>query len=89
MSGATPGPWDCTGCMFPDDDMGGVYYRVQADGIVASGANARLIAAAPDLLEALESLMPTFALFERHGMRYDPEQVDAARAAIAKARGEA
>jgi hypothetical protein len=53
----TPGPWDCTGCLFPDDGMGGVYYRIQAEGIDARAANARLIATAPELLSALEDIL--------------------------------
>ena len=48
----TPGPWDCTGCLFPDDFMGGVYYRLQGDGMDARVANAKAIAAVPKLLEA-------------------------------------
>ena len=47
-------------------------------------ANARLIAAAPDLLEALENLERTAGL---PAMENDPSRV-AARAAIAKAKGE-
>jgi len=55
MNKFTPAPWDCTGCMFPDDDMGGVYYRIQADGITASAANSRLIALAPEMYEYIAS----------------------------------
>lgn len=47
--------------------------------------DARLIAAAPDLLEALEVIVATE--HERHG--YNPFWTDQARAAIAKAKGEA
>jgi hypothetical protein len=46
-------------------------------------ANARLIAAAPDLLEALEVIVATE--HERHG--YNPFWTDQAHAAIAKAKG--
>lgn len=49
--------------------------------------HARLIGAAPDLLTALQDLMPTFDVLERNGYRIDPMQVNAARAAIAKAEG--
>jgi hypothetical protein len=45
---------------------------------------ARLIAAAPDMLEALETIVSTER--DRHG--YNPAWTDQARAAIAKARGE-
>jgi hypothetical protein len=47
-------------------------------------ADARLIAAAPDMLEALETIVSTER--DRHG--YNPAWTDQARAAIAKARGE-
>jgi hypothetical protein len=43
--------------------------------------NARLIAAAPELLEALEEMLNA-------GVNDDPNMYDRARAAIAKARGE-
>ena len=46
-------------------------------------ANARLIAAAPDLLKVLEVIVATE--HERHG--YNPFWTDQARAAIAKAKG--
>jgi hypothetical protein len=56
-------------------------------------ANARLIAAAPELLEALEDLLRIAALWEilDRGKNIDLDSSDAARAAraaIAKARGE-
>jgi hypothetical protein len=47
-----------------------------------SEANARLIAAAPALLEALEG-------FVNHGTCFDKEDMDKARAAIAAAKGQA
>ena len=56
IAGHTKGPWDCTGCMFPEDDMGGVYYRIQAEAISANAANAALIAAAPTLVAEVERL---------------------------------
>ncbi len=46
-------------------------------------ANIRLIAAAPDLLEALEALTANYADVEQGGSK----NVDKARAAIAQARG--
>jgi hypothetical protein len=53
MSKHTPGPWVAT--YYPDDHamIDGVIYVSAGDACV-SHANARLIAAAPDLLEALE-----------------------------------
>ena len=58
-------------------------------------ANAHLIAAAPDLLEALEDLRPILDAFERGQTRYADlmgeadlvPEITKARAAIAKAKG--
>ena len=90
MSEHTPGPWIV--------DALGYGYDISAPearclittssdpkmvwGAIAREADARLIAAAPELLEALESLL---AQVEQYG--HKPE-CDAARAAIAKAKGE-
>lgn len=53
-------------------------------------ANCHLIAAAPELLEALEALVGHSALFDREYLsRCLNEKLDAGRAAIAKAKGEA
>lgn len=49
---------------------------------------ARLIAAAPDLAEALECVLQTIDAQYRAGLRWDPETIEAARAALSKARGE-
>ena len=49
--------------------------------------DARLIEAAPELLDALEALMVTIDAQINAGLRWDPETVVATRAAIAKARG--
>ena len=55
------------------------------DGELA--ANARLIAAAPELLEALEAVLPDLEHYvATHGPGPD-KRLAAARAAIAKARG--
>ncbi|WP_041862712.1 hypothetical protein [Bordetella petrii] len=55
-------------------------------------ANARLIAAAPELLDALESLLPMLAdwhdEFPDHVGDKEGPAIKAARAAIAKAKGE-
>lgn len=56
-------------------------------------AKARLIAAAPDLLEAVETLLWAVEHYtrqndaDREGYEFDEEDVRAARAAIAKAKG--
>jgi hypothetical protein len=53
--------------------------------VVQNEANARLIASAPDLLEALQSLVANLA----EGDFISETRIDAARAAITKATGEA
>ena len=50
-------------------------------------ANARLIAAAPELFEALQGLLDAYSDPGNTGSTHD-DKVEAARAAIAKARGE-
>ena len=47
-----------------------------------------LIAAAPDLLEALESVVEALSNFDEEGLIEYAQQIIDARAAIAKARGE-
>jgi hypothetical protein len=91
MSQHTPGPWEIDQAI----RHGFTVYSQQAGfivgymdeegryGAVESEANARLIAAAPDLLEALEEL-----LVQREGHYSTQTAWDKARAAIAKARGE-
>lgn len=100
MSGVkhTPGPWNWVPsphathpdmgaffseggqrvCWFGDAEQ---YYPSQ--GEPPSDADARLIAAAPDLLEALEGCIPQLELGNG-----EAEHIKAARAAIARARGE-
>lgn len=61
----TPGPWLVPSASFPDDGADDeVAYHIRADGMCMSAANARLIAAAPDLLEALRRALPQLQ-FER------------------------
>ena len=95
MSAHTPGPWVL-------EQDGDVYVRLALDNVlrcmdersdVATSqdyANARLIAAAPDLLEALRATLRCLEWHEqRHGVGMDAKAVKDARAAIAKATGEA
>ena len=91
----TPGPWDTgeDGWIVESAKGWAVSHAVVFRGKHGEGedfANARLIAAAPDLLAALEELTRTAAsLVDYHD---DPETeaaIDVARAAIAKAKGEA
>lgn len=99
MSKYTPGPWvlENRGCKYIVSKPGDGYITrdvCRLDGSTMSAfaqeANARLIAAAPELLEALRGLL---ALDKEHHQRgHDDEdicqEVQAARAAIAKAEGE-
>lgn len=93
MSKHTPGPWDYwQGAGIGDESHAEI---IAADGeIVIAGfnnmieqgeANARLIAAAPDLLEAL---VDSLCALEVCGRDFD-HVMGKARAAIAKAKGEA
>ena len=96
MSKHTPGPWmydsyvgedpyDDPDCPFVEiGTTRWVPNKVDVPAALEAWANARLIAAAPDLLDALESLELTAGL---PAMQDDPARV-AARAAIAKAKGE-
>ena len=84
----TPGPWrvgtpppngeQCIG------DSKGLMVAVATTGIALNEtlANARMIAAAPDLLEALEGLLNALPSATTH------PAIKAARAAIAKAQGD-
>ncbi|MED5545748.1 MAG: hypothetical protein VYD90_10905 [Pseudomonadota bacterium] len=90
----TPGPW------YVEDGEKGVW--VNSDALASKGiavvvnycgdearrANAQLLAAAPELLEALEEAELHLRDFA-NVLSYDPVEADEARVAIAKARGEA
>jgi hypothetical protein len=101
----TPGPWRATawGETISIDSPHGNYSgiaRLNFSGNADYGippqletANARLIAAAPDMLEALESLFEECAMVHKHwGEGNNTEKAAAAiskaQAAIRKARGE-
>jgi len=80
----TPGPWKAHA-------EGGTVFG-ELGLLIAStpdrnAENARLIAAAPELLEALECLL-SLGASEHFGKWDDWEEVKAAKAAIAKAQGE-
>ena len=92
---ATPGPWD----VFVIASAAGQSFRIFKDGAPAvdiahipmewagNGANARLIAAAPELLEALELFLRQ-AWSKENGLFNIPGSVlKTAQAAIAKAKG--
>lgn len=67
----------------PDED-GRATVILDAEDL--SKGDARLIAAAPDLAEALEAMIETMNAQIRAGIRWDQETVDGAKAALAKAR---
>ena len=90
----TPGPWINHGRIpqnggLPHSSVGAktllarVYSEAYGD-IKQEAANARLIAAAPDLLEALNAMLTHMGMDEDEWSKPTFEQ---ARAAIAKARG--
>ena len=88
----TPGPWTATisqtseggdfWSVYGADDISIVYITLRKRQELA--ANARLIAAAPELLEALEGLC---AEVDEHELG-NPDVLRTARAAIAKARAD-
>jgi hypothetical protein len=83
----TPAPWETGEASWNDE--GEVRYTLH--GVtVAKVSDARLIAAAPDLLEALEEIVADYDEYKRNRpMTPDLPHIKKARAAIAKARGEA
>ena len=105
MSGFTPGPWE----VGPVDDTvvthlgaDGVRYEIaaidgdynQPDEWPVMEANARLIAAAPDLLEALHGLNGILGTAESNASgtpqwEFVSSKINAAREAITKATGAA
>ena len=83
----TPGPWiDRDGVIGPEDDAGGMAWIADTRTCVNERANARLIAAAPDLYAALKTLidaLPSDEYMRAEGKEPGPGLV-AARAALAK-----
>ena len=104
MSAHTPGPWKVdspprTVTFEPAFAVNGDYgpplaFVLGSDDHPEVRANARLIAAAPDLLEALEAALPWIDLARGSDLNTDAsheaiDRIEAqARAAIAKAKGE-
>lgn len=96
MSKHTPGPWNCmrasaagreiiTSEVSPVDVCVLSHFNKSAAEI---DANARLIAAAPDLLEALENLLCLYKMGKPNHFGDNLQPVIDAKAAIAKATGE-
>ena len=93
----TPGPWrigDAGTAVFPPKEVFASKPRAIASNL--SRADARLIAAAPELLKALETLVrgrpttpPNHAVLGKDSVAYmNWLAFESARAAIAKAKGE-
>lgn len=88
----TPGPWALTGWTAGDDfgwsiRIADAPYRLEVSAWCAeSEADARLIAAAPDLLEALEAVLAVPEA-RKALVNWGTDELLAARAAVAKARG--
>lgn len=88
MSKYTPGPWTAVRWTDNESDTYGWSFaaggyslplcEVETDNPDECDANARLVSAAPELLEALQG-------FVEHGTCFDREDMRKARAAIAKA----
>lgn len=95
----TPGPWFITGSQTKYIEArigGGMLQEIAAVGPTAADgghgeqqeANAALIAAAPELLQALEGLLDADRAYEYGGYtESELAAINQARAAIAKARG--
>lgn len=91
----TPGPWQWTQHFDPTisiyKDGFGQIARLYDSSVGTGKANARLIAAAPDLLEALKTLVPMLDEWHKehpaHVGDKEPHAIKAASAAIAKATG--
>lgn len=82
----TPGPWDENNGRVFRGNSGSICILTDQHSFVEYRANARLIAAAPELLEALQSIIE-IGKRNTENPKYDG-YYDAARAAIAKATGE-
>lgn len=95
MSKPTPGPWKAghrTVSAPETDERLGLDVRLYGGSRDDNKANARLIAAAPDMLDALEAILPWIpsTTAAEGGAARHSENVRAAdmvRAAIAKAKG--
>lgn len=91
MTKHTPGPWECEEASecWHDDHVWAKGGRGKGEHIttVCSGTdNARLIAAAPELLEALERVIYITEVEDAHLACFG--EFESARAIIAKAKGE-
>jgi hypothetical protein len=87
----TPGPWKiaATGHVVTAADYSRICRVEQLPGMDSReiDANARLIAAAPELLDALQNIVNSLTLAGPPELACQQYQLDTARAAIAKATG--
>ena len=87
MSGHTPGPWEVV-----TTDQCGAYFVVGLGNkdisLEEDGANARLIAAAPDLLKACHSMIQAWDYPTADSARMRCDAVEGIKLAILKATGE-
>lgn len=87
----TPGPWTCEEVMPDDKDWGMCEITASDDSWVSTAvlgiANAHLISAAPDMHDALAELISLDPM-DRNFVPLWRRSLVAARAALAKARGE-
>lgn len=92
MAEHTPGPWLYDGCVqiveAERPHMRICFLPSDHDEYASSKANARLIAAAPDLLEALIAISDQLERIGDTRPHKDGQFIDDARAAIAKATGD-
>lgn len=93
MSKHTPGPWEVRKnepwviAKAYGNMKSVVHLNLPIEQSEEQRANARLIAAAPDLLEALELMLDRFRDTEGSHGQWEEEATENARAAIAKATG--
>ena len=81
----TPGPWDQIGCdIYSGEIKIAQFIDIPWERMLENEANMNLISAAPELLEALQMLMPQEP---QEADSYDRAMWEAARATIAKATG--
>ena len=99
MSAHTPGPWARTNLTIHTQStahrgalgLARVFDWIETDGVLDANeatANARLIAAAPALLEALEHMIGASTIVHTQGETERIHALSQARAAIAQAKGE-
>ena len=91
----TPGPWEIKANLLDIETRYGDWHYIDIKGVALvrdphtpeGKANATLIAAAPDLLAALETVMPwaSKAVADHYNQKQGKRALDIARAAIAKA----